>query len=56
MQAVPGVEDIGAVTVSQKYGANAYAVIAISHLPESGYFKIDPDFALSTTLTYAADV
>lgn len=56
IQAVDGVMDVGLVALSHKYGANPYASIAVSHVPESGYFKIDPDFALSATITYSADV
>lgn len=42
IQKASGVEDLRITVCQQKYGANPYADIVVSHIPESGYFKIDP--------------
>jgi len=55
IQAVEGVYDVS-VTMAHKYGTYDYAEIPISHIPESGYFKVDPANPLSSTLTYQANV
>lgn len=49
IQAAAGVEDLQLTTVQQKNGASAYADIVVSHIPESGYFKIDPANPLDIT-------
>lgn len=49
IQAAAGVEDLQLTTVQQKNGASAYADILVSHIPESGYFKIDPANPLDIT-------
>lgn len=51
IQAATGVEDLQLTTVQQKNGANPYADIIVSHIPESGYFKIDPANPLDITYT-----
>lgn len=51
IQAASGVEDLQLTNVQQKNGASAYADIVVSHIPESGYFKIDPDNPLDITYT-----
>lgn len=55
IQSVEGVYDVS-VTAAHKYGAAAYLPIAVSHIPESGYFKVDLAFPLTSTLTYQANV
>lgn len=56
MKAVPGVKDAHIDTIQHKYENYLYADIEISHVPESGYFKIDPGYPLTTALTYVANV
>ena len=51
IQAAAGVEDLQITTCQQKNGASAYADIIVSHIPESGYFKIDPANPLDITYT-----
>lgn len=55
IQAVEGVYDVS-LHAWNKYAAYPYAEIEVSHIPESGYFKIDPAFPLSANLTYQANV
>ncbi|MEB0302400.1 hypothetical protein [Mucilaginibacter sp. 5C4] len=56
IQAVPGVieNQFDLLQISAKNGADAYQIFTSSYQPKSGYFKIDPDFDLDTTLTYIA--
>lgn len=56
MKAVPGVADAHIDTIQHKYENYLYEDIEISHVPESGYFKIDPGFPLDTAITYVANV
>lgn len=49
IQKATGVQDLQITTCQQKYGSNPYATIEVSHIPESGYYKIDPANALSIT-------
>lgn len=55
IQSVEGIYDVS-LTAAHQYGAFDYADIPISHIPESGYFKIDPAFPLNVNLTYQANV
>lgn len=54
IQAVPGVieNQFDLTQISAKNGADAYKIFTSSYAPKSGYFKIDPDFDLDTTLIY----
>lgn len=52
--AVPGVYDVKLTILQYKYGANPYATIDVSAIPESGYFKIDTDHLLTDNITYIA--
>lgn len=54
MLSVPGVSDVKILTLAHKYGAGAYDNIDVSVIPESGYFKIDAAYPLSSSLTYIA--
>ena len=51
IQKAAGVEDLRITVCQQKNGANPYADIIVSHIPESGYFKIDPANPLDITYT-----
>lgn len=55
IQAVEGVYDVS-ITAAHQYGVAAYDPVPVSHIPESGYYKIDTAFPLSGTLTYTANV
>ncbi|PKP46817.1 MAG: hypothetical protein CVT94_13465 [Bacteroidetes bacterium HGW-Bacteroidetes-11] len=55
IQSVEGVYDVS-VTAQHQYGVAAYSSIPVSHIPESGYFKIDAAYPLSSTLNYQANV
>ncbi len=54
IQAVPGVIDnqFDLLQIAAKNGGDPYVVFTSSYEPKSGYFMIDPDFDLDTTLTY----
>ncbi len=54
--AVEGVADVKITLLKQKYGSGSYADIDVSHVPESGYFKIDPSYPVNGGLTYTANV
>lgn len=47
-----GVLDLNITKVHHKYESYGYTPIEVSHIPESGYFKIDPDSPLSLTIQY----
>jgi len=47
-----GVSDLKITSVQHKYESYDYQEIEVSHIPESGYFKIDPASQLSLTLQY----
>jgi hypothetical protein len=47
-----GVQDCQVYSLMQKYESYPYEEIELSHVPESGYFKIDPLFPLSTSINY----
>jgi len=55
IQVVEGVVDVIG-SVDQQYGDGEYQEIWASHIPESGYFKIDPAFPLINSLGYQANV
>lgn len=52
----PGVFDVLIDTIMHKYAEYAYQAIQVSHVPESGYFKIDTAFPLTTGFTYQPHV
>lgn len=52
IQAAKGVIDVQITLLQHKYGSNGYEDIVISHIPESGYYKIDTAFPLNTNITY----
>lgn len=52
----PGIFDVSLATLSHKYADYDYQEIEISHVPESGYFKIDPAFPLNSAFIYTAHV
>jgi hypothetical protein len=56
IQAIPAVinDQVFVVEVAAKPSTGAYADIVSSYQAEAGYFIVDPDFPLSTTLTYVA--
>lgn len=56
IKAVPGVADAVIDLLQHKYEDFLYDEIPISHVPESGYFKIDPAYPLDTQLTYTVYV
>lgn len=56
MKAATGVKDAYVDTLQHKYESYMYDDIGISHVPESGYFKIDPAYPLETQLTYTVYV
>lgn len=52
MMSVSGVLDLNITSVQHKYEGYDYHEIEVSHIPESGYFKIDPASQLSLTIQY----
>jgi len=54
--AASGVFDVSLSGLSHKYGEYDYQDIEVSHVPESGYFKIDPAFPLTAVFTYEPHV
>lgn len=54
--AVEGVYDANITLLEQKYGVYSYQTIAVSHVPETGYFKIDQSYPLSGSITYTPNV
>jgi len=54
--AVPGVFDVSLTTLRHRYGEYDYQDIVVSHVPESGYFKVDPEYPLITSFTYTPHV
>ncbi len=52
MLAVEGVLDVNVSKLAHKYGANAYEDIDVSHVPESGYYKVDTDHTLVNCIDY----
>jgi len=53
---VEGVQDCFVTAVSHKYESYPYEEIEVSHIPESGYFKIDPVSPLTSTLIFTPHV
>lgn len=53
---VDGVQDCHVALIAHKYENYQYEPIQVSHIPESGYFKIDSTFPLSSTLTFEPHV
>ena len=51
-----GVFDVQVSILQHKYAAYDYQDIEISHVPESGYFNIDPLFPLTEAFTYIPHV
>lgn len=54
--AAPGIKDVQITGLSSKYEQYPYEPIVVSHIPIPGYFKIDPNTPLTTSLTYQAYV
>jgi hypothetical protein len=54
IQAVPGLigNKVDIVYIAAKNGSGTYLQFTSSYPPQSGYFIIDPNFPLSTSLTY----
>lgn len=52
IKSVQGVKDASITLLEHKYEDYYYIPIEVSHIPESGYFKIDPSFPLTSTITY----
>jgi len=52
IKAVEGVADVHLYVLKQKYAAYDYADIEISHIPESGYYRIDNEYPLTDALDY----
>jgi hypothetical protein len=57
LQQVPGIikEQVEVVDIAAKQGNAAYSQFTTKYQARSGYFKIDPDFPLSSTITYIAE-
>ena len=55
IQKVEGVTDVYPATISAKYGLGAYQTIAHTYTPVSGYFVIDSNFPLASTITYTIE-
>lgn len=53
---VPGVFDVSLEILSYKYAEYEYQDITVSHVPESGYFKVDPFYPLISSFTYIPHV
>ncbi|MBB6131320.1 baseplate J/gp47 family protein [Mucilaginibacter lappiensis] len=56
IQVVPGVigNQVDVLSIAAKNGPDAYTTFTSSYQPKAGYFMIDPDFNLDTTITYLA--
>lgn len=52
VMSTPGVLDLKIASLQHKYESYGYESIEVSHIPESGYFKIDPSAQLSSTIQY----
>lgn len=52
IKSVPGVMDAHITVLQHKYHDLAYEDIVVSHVPESGYYKIDNAHPLTQTLSY----
>jgi hypothetical protein len=51
-EAVPGCKDFQISWVEIKPATGAYAIVNLDYNPVSGYFKIDPAYALADQITY----
>lgn len=56
MRAVEGVKDVAITGIAHQFAGDPYQAIVTSHIAESGYFAIDPDYPLNTNITYQAYV
>lgn len=53
---VEGVQDCHVTAISHKYESYPYEIIEVSHIPESGYFKVDPIHPMTSTLIFTPHV
>lgn len=56
IKSAQGVKDAYITLLEHKYKDYWYVPIEVSHIPESGYFKIDPSFPLTSSITYLSYV